>query len=93
MTGASSGMGRATALLLARHGAKIICCDLKPEANPRGFEADLDRTTTQVIEQSGGKATFYKVDISNLIEVEKAFQAGIEVGILAKLLVSKDLTC
>ncbi|KAK6064904.1 hypothetical protein SCUP234_12813 [Seiridium cupressi] len=77
VTGASSGMGRATALLLARHGAKIICCDLKAEANSKGFEADLEKTTTQLIEQNGAEATFFKVDISNFNEVEEAFGGAI----------------
>ncbi|EXJ87567.1 hypothetical protein A1O3_04527 [Capronia epimyces CBS 606.96] len=74
VTGASSGMGRATALLLAQHGSKIVCCDLRPEPNPKGYEADLDKTTVQVIEQNGGEAIFQQVDISNFPQVEAAFE-------------------
>ena len=32
ITGAGSGIGRATALLFAAEGAKIVHCDLSPEA-------------------------------------------------------------
>lgn len=80
VTGASSGMGRATALALAKHGSKILCCDLKAEPNPRGYEADIDKTTVQVIEQSGGEAFFQQVDISNFPQVEAAFEATIAVS-------------
>lgn len=37
ITVSSSGMGRAIAVGLAEQGINIICCDLKPEANPAGF--------------------------------------------------------
>ena|ERR1700761_2067650 len=80
VTGSSSGMGRATSLTLAKHGCKIICCDLKPEPNPKGYEADLDKTTVQLIEQNGGQAMFQQVDISNFPQAEAAFEAGIAVG-------------
>ena len=32
VTGAGSGIGRATAILLAAEGAKVVHCDLSPEA-------------------------------------------------------------
>lgn len=80
VTGGSSGMGRATSLLLAEHGAKIVCCDLKAEPNDRGFETDLDKTTVQVIERSGGEAIYQQVDISNFAQVEAAFEAALVVS-------------
>lgn len=80
VTGASSGMGRGIALGLAEQGASIICCDLRPEANPAGFEKDLHLTTADLIIKQGGQAIFFKVDISQMSEIEHAFQEGIEVS-------------
>ncbi|KAH0834430.1 3-oxoacyl-[acyl-carrier-protein] reductase FabG [Fonsecaea pedrosoi] len=77
VTGASSGMGRGIALGLANQGVAIICCDLKPEANPEGFEKDLQTTTVDVIRAQGGQAVFFKVDISVMSDIEKAFSEGI----------------
>ncbi|EXJ84064.1 hypothetical protein A1O3_04731 [Capronia epimyces CBS 606.96] len=78
VTGASSGMGRAIALAVAADGAAgVVCCDLRPEANPAGFEADLNIPTAELIIQRGGKALFRKVDISNPKELEEAFLAGV----------------
>jgi NAD(P)-dependent dehydrogenase (short-subunit alcohol dehydrogenase family) len=79
VTGASSGMGRATALALAEQGSKIICCDLSPKANPKGYEADLDKTTVELVTQKGGEAIFHQVDISNLAQAEEAFEKSINV--------------
>jgi len=79
VTGASSGMGRSTAILLAKEGAKLVCCDLKAEANPAGFESDLHITTADLIKQSGGSALFQKVDISQAKELEDAFAAAVSV--------------
>jgi len=35
ITGANSGIGRATARLFAREGAKIVCCDIQETISPR----------------------------------------------------------
>ncbi|PVH69786.1 NAD(P)-binding protein [Cadophora sp. DSE1049] len=77
VTGASSGMGRAIAIRLAEKGATIICCDLRAEANPSGYEKDLSITTVDIITTSGGAAVFDQVDISAVEEVEGAFARAI----------------
>ena len=81
VTGASSGMGRATALSFAREGAILVCCDLKPEANPNGFEKDLAENTVDVITNNGGNAIFLQVDISNFEQVEAAFGTTAKVNL------------
>ena len=48
VTGASSGNGRATALMLAREGAAVACSDLQPERLAHGFE-ESDRATHEEI--------------------------------------------
>jgi NAD(P)-dependent dehydrogenase (short-subunit alcohol dehydrogenase family) len=73
-------MGRASAVLLAKQGVHVVCCDLRPEANPAGFEDDLHFTTVQMVEKQGSSAFFVKVDISNAAEVEEAFKQTISVS-------------
>jgi NAD(P)-dependent dehydrogenase (short-subunit alcohol dehydrogenase family) len=80
VTGASSGIGRACALALAKQGASIVCCDLRAEANPKGFESDLHITTPEVIAGLGGKAIFVQVDMGDLKQVEVAFKRAIDVS-------------
>ncbi len=56
VTGAASGIGRATALGFARQGAKVTLCDL----NAEGL-AD----TAMAIEQAGGQFQQVQVDLAN----------------------------
>jgi NAD(P)-dependent dehydrogenase (short-subunit alcohol dehydrogenase family) len=55
VTGGASGIGRATSLLLAREGAKVVVADLKT--------ADGERVVAE-IKQSGAKALFERADVS-----------------------------
>ena len=57
VTGASSGIGRATAQLLARHGAQVVLVSRTREK----LEA-----LKQEIEQGGGRAFVYPADLSDL---------------------------
>ncbi|KAI9835776.1 MAG: hypothetical protein M1819_001955 [Sarea resinae] len=77
VTGASSGIGRACALALAKQGASVVCCDLRAEANPQGYEPDLHLTTPEVIEGLGGKAIYYRVDLGDLKQIEATFETAI----------------
>lgn len=56
ITGAGSGIGRETALLFAREGAKVVAVDINEE---RGKEIVED------VEKFGGEAIFIKLDVSN----------------------------
>lgn len=55
ITGASSGIGRETALLFAEEGAKIVAVDVNDE---EGFE------TVKQIKENGGEAAYVHADIS-----------------------------
>jgi NAD(P)-dependent dehydrogenase (short-subunit alcohol dehydrogenase family) len=79
VTGSSSGMGRAIALNLAREGATVICSDLRPEANPKGWEEDVHIPTHQVIKNNGGNATFVKADVSSTSDIENLIATAVKV--------------
>ncbi|HLW71713.1 MAG TPA: SDR family oxidoreductase, partial [Candidatus Binataceae bacterium] len=64
ITGAASGMGRATAIRFAGEGAAIVIADL----NEEGGEAAVRQCR-----ENGGRAVFQKTDVSN----EAAIQAAI----------------
>jgi NAD(P)-dependent dehydrogenase (short-subunit alcohol dehydrogenase family) len=55
ITGANSGIGRATARLFGREGAKVVCCDIQETITPR-----ID----EVIKREGGQAVFTTIDVT-----------------------------
>ena len=61
ITGASSGIGRAAALVCAREGARVLVADVTEEA---GAE------TVKLIRDTGGEATFARCDVSRAADVE-----------------------
>ncbi|MGV6875146.1 SDR family NAD(P)-dependent oxidoreductase [Pseudochelatococcus sp. B33] len=68
VTGAGLGIGRETAVVLARHGAKVAVFDLS--------EAD-GRETVRLIEAEGNAAQFWKVDVTSEAEVKAATDAAV----------------
>jgi NAD(P)-dependent dehydrogenase (short-subunit alcohol dehydrogenase family) len=72
VTGAGSGLGRATALRLASEGAAVACLDVV---------ADAAEKTAGEIEAAGGKASAYRVDVSDPGSVREAVStAARELG-------------
>ncbi|HET9729159.1 MAG TPA: SDR family NAD(P)-dependent oxidoreductase [Acidimicrobiia bacterium] len=67
VTGAGSGLGRATSLLLASEGAAVACFDIADDA--------ADKTAAQISE-GGGSAKSYRVDVSNPDSVRPAVTAA-----------------
>jgi NAD(P)-dependent dehydrogenase (short-subunit alcohol dehydrogenase family) len=61
ITGAASGIGRATALLFAKEGAKVVVSDIDEAKGKEAVEA---------IEKNGGTAFFIKADTSSPEAVE-----------------------
>ena len=68
ITGASSGIGRNTALVMAAHGAKIVTAARR--------ENELAETV-KIIESAGGTATYVVTDISVGSQVERAVQHAV----------------
>lgn len=67
VTGGSSGIGRATSLILAREGARVVVADLQ--------DAEGEQTVAQ-IRQAGGSAEYHHVDVSQYAAMQ-ALVAGI----------------
>ena len=61
VTGGSSGIGRATALIFAREGAKVVVADVNGEG---GAE------TVRLLNAAGGEAVFVQTDVARAVEVE-----------------------
>ncbi len=57
VTGGSSGIGRATAQIFAREGAKVVVADV-------GVEGGAE--TVRLITGSGGEATFVQTDVGQM---------------------------
>lgn len=62
VTGGASGIGKVTAQIFAREGAKVI---VSTDLNVKGGEE-----TVRLIKEAGGEATFVKCDVSRAAEVE-----------------------
>ena len=60
VTGAGSGIGRASAMLLAKEGAKTVVVDRNAEAGEE---------TVRMIKEAGGEAIFVKADLSKVEDI------------------------
>lgn len=69
VTGAASGIGRATAEMFAARGAKVMLGDVSDEAGAEVVEA---------IRSAGGEATYVHVDISDADQVTAAIKSVID---------------
>jgi len=66
ITGAASGIGRASALLFGREGARVVVADVQDGEG---------QSTVDAIRAAGGQATFVHCDVSRSAEVERLFAA------------------
>jgi NAD(P)-dependent dehydrogenase (short-subunit alcohol dehydrogenase family) len=77
MTGGATNIGRATAILLARHGARVVIGDLNVQEAAQ---------TVDMIESGGGNASFVETDVSSeeavktLVDVAANRLGGLDVG-------------
>ena len=66
ITGAASGIGRATALRFAEEGAKVVAVDI----------SDANVETVELIRHAGGEATAVRADVSDDADVARAVQVA-----------------
>jgi NAD(P)-dependent dehydrogenase (short-subunit alcohol dehydrogenase family) len=69
ITGGGSGIGRATALLFGREGAKVVVADYNAEGGER---------TVKTIKEAGGAAVFQLADVSNPQDVDALMHSVVE---------------
>ena len=69
VTGAASGIGQATSLLYATHGAKVVVSDIHEQAGKKVVDQ---------IKSTGGEAIFIKADVSNPEECEQLVAKTVE---------------
>ncbi len=69
ITGGSQGIGRITALLFAREGAKLVIADVNE---------DEGKDTVATIEEQGGEAFFVKTNVAKLKHAQAMADAAID---------------
>lgn len=69
ITGAGSGIGRASALLFAQEGAKIAVVDYAPAGG---------QETVKKVRDSGGEAVFIEADVSKAADAERMVKTAVE---------------
>ncbi|MDP6561254.1 MAG: SDR family oxidoreductase, partial [Candidatus Binatia bacterium] len=69
ITGANSGIGRATARLFAREGAKVVCCDIQETLTPR---------VDKLIGGEGGQAVFLRSDVTLQADWDRTIATTLE---------------
>lgn len=69
VTGAGSGIGRATARLFSTEGAAIVVADVQDDGG---------RQTVQAIEHAGGRAVFVHTDVSQSVDVQRMVRTAVD---------------
>ena len=70
ITGSGSGIGRSTALLMAKEGARIMVSDINEEGG---------QETVKMIVDSGGEAAFVKANVANAEEVKNLVAQTVQI--------------
>ena len=68
ITGAGAGIGRATALLFAREGAKVVLAEI---------DAERGEATARLVAAQGGDALALHVDVTDDTGVQAAIAAAV----------------
>lgn len=83
VTGASSGLGRAIALLFASYGARlVVCADLDSVAKRGGIDVESDIATHNLVSKrhGEGKGVFVKTNVGVGKDVEGCVGEAVRLG-------------
>src|SRR5437660_1357635 len=69
VTGSENGIGKATALLFAREGARVVCFDVRDSGSPR---------VDQLVREAGGEAVFVQGDVSSAADCGRMVATAFE---------------
>ncbi len=69
ITGAASGIGRATAILFAQEGAKVVVADVNDEGG---------KETVSLISKQGGEAIFVHTDVTKFDQSEELIKFAVQ---------------
>ncbi|HET7213596.1 MAG TPA: SDR family oxidoreductase [Terriglobia bacterium] len=83
VTGAGSGIGRATAELLAEEGAKVVVADIDPKGG---------KETVSAIVEKGNSAHFVQADISREVDAKKISDEAVRTYGAIDILVNNAAT-
>ncbi|GGD80910.1 SDR family NAD(P)-dependent oxidoreductase [Croceicoccus mobilis] len=78
VTGAGRGLGRAHALMLAKHGANVIVNDLGSSASGEGADQTPAQEVVSEIEKMGGKAAINTSDVSDWSAAKQMVEQAID---------------
>jgi 3-oxoacyl-[acyl-carrier protein] reductase len=70
VTGAGSGIGRATAMAMAKEGARVVVADYRPD--------DAGQKVVDEIKKADGQAIFARADVSDAKSVENLIQLAVK---------------
>jgi NAD(P)-dependent dehydrogenase (short-subunit alcohol dehydrogenase family) len=70
ITGANSGIGRATSRVFAREGAKVVCCDIQETIAPR-----IDQL---IKDKEDGEAVFATIDVTKQEDCDRMVNTALD---------------
>jgi 3-oxoacyl-[acyl-carrier protein] reductase len=74
ITGAASGIGRATALIFAREGANVVCADI----DENGVKETAEQVNAKYGKNSGSQALALTIDVTRRAAVEDMVQLALD---------------
>jgi NAD(P)-dependent dehydrogenase (short-subunit alcohol dehydrogenase family) len=70
ITGATSGIGRASARLFAQEGAKMVTV---------GRDSNRGQETVRLIRKTGGEVIFVKADVTKMADLDRIVKATVDI--------------
>jgi NAD(P)-dependent dehydrogenase (short-subunit alcohol dehydrogenase family) len=78
VTGGGRGIGRETALIAARHGAKLVVNDLGGDVHGQGADKAPAQEVVDLIKSAGGQAVANTESVTDLAAVNRMMQLAME---------------